>query len=82
VTDPLNHVTANQYDSLNRLKQVTDAKLGVTQYAYDGLGALTQITDPRSLVTGYTVDGRATAPSSQARTPARRSAPTTRPETC
>src|SRR6266851_2187411 len=52
-----NNLTANQYDALNRLKQVTDPNLGVTQYAYNGLDALTQVSDPRSLVTGYTVDG-------------------------
>ena len=31
VKDPLNRVTSNQYDALNRLKQVTDPGLGVTQ---------------------------------------------------
>src|SRR6185436_5434416 len=30
VKDPLNKVTANQYDALNRLKQVTDPGSGVT----------------------------------------------------
>jgi len=49
--------TANQYDALNRLKQVTDPNSGVTQYAYDGLDQLTQVTDPRSLATSYTVNG-------------------------
>ena len=49
--------TSNQYDALNRLKQVTDPGTGVTQYAYNGLDALTQVTDPRSLSTAYTVDG-------------------------
>src|ERR1041384_2419839 len=29
VKDPLNRVTSNQYDALNRLKQVTDPGLGV-----------------------------------------------------
>ena len=59
VKDPLNHVATNQYDGLNRLKQVTSPSpiLAVTQYGYNGLDALTQVTDPRSLVTGYTVDG-------------------------
>jgi YD repeat-containing protein len=50
-------VTSNQYDALNRLKQVTDPSSSVTQYAYNGLDALTQVTDPRSLATSYTVDG-------------------------
>jgi YD repeat-containing protein len=59
VKDPLNRVTTNQYDALNRLKQVTSPApiSAVTQYGYNGLDALTQVTDPRSLVTGYTVDG-------------------------
>lgn len=59
VKDPLNRITANQYDALNRLKQVTSPApiSAVTQYAYNGLDALAQVTDPRSLATGYTVDG-------------------------
>ena len=59
VKDPLNRVTTNQYDALNRLKQVTSPTpiSAVTQYAYDGLDQLVSVTDPRSLVTGYTVNG-------------------------
>ena len=59
VKDPLNRITANQYDALNRLKQVSSPTpiSAVTQYAYDGLDQLTSVTDPRSLVTGYTVNG-------------------------
>jgi YD repeat-containing protein len=59
VKDPLNHTTTNQYDALNRLKQVTSPSpvSAVTQYAYDGLDQLVLVTDPRSLVTGYTVNG-------------------------
>jgi YD repeat-containing protein len=59
VKDPLNRITSNQYDALNRLKQVTSPApiSAVTQYGYNGLDALTQVTDPRNLVTGYTVDG-------------------------
>jgi YD repeat-containing protein len=59
VKDPLNRVTTNQYDALNRLKQVTSPTpiSAVTQYGYNGLDALVQVTDPRSLVTGYSVDG-------------------------
>ena len=56
-TPPAYNTTSNQYDALNRLKQVSDPGTGVTQYAYNGLDALTQVTDPRSLSTGYTVDG-------------------------
>jgi RHS repeat-associated protein len=64
VTDPLNRITSNEYDALNRLTQVTSPPLtppkkssAVTQYAYNGLDALTQVTDARKLVTRYTVDG-------------------------
>jgi YD repeat-containing protein len=59
VKDPLNRVTTNQYDALNRLRQVTSPApiSAVTQYGYNGLDALTQVTDPRGLITGYAVDG-------------------------
>lgn len=59
VKDPLNRVSTNQYDALNRLKQVTSPSpiSAVTQYAYDGLDQLVSVSDPRSLVTGYTVNG-------------------------
>jgi len=59
VKDPLNRITSNQYDALNRLKQVTSPapSSAVTQYGYNGVDALTSVTDPRGLVTGYTVDG-------------------------
>jgi len=59
VKDPLNRITSNQYDALNRLKQVTSPApiSAVTQYGYNGLDALTQVTDPRSLVTGYSING-------------------------
>jgi len=59
IKDPLNRITSNQYDALNRLKQVTSPApiSAVTQYGYNGLDALTQVTDSRNLVTGYTVNG-------------------------
>jgi YD repeat-containing protein len=59
VKDPLNRITANQYDALNRLKQVTSPApiSAVTQYGYDGIDQLVSVTDPRGLVTGYTVNG-------------------------
>jgi YD repeat-containing protein len=59
VKDPLNRITSNQYDALNRLKQVISPApiSAVTQYAYNGLDAVTSVTDPRNLVTGYAVNG-------------------------
>lgn len=59
IKDPLNRVTSNQYDALNRLRQVTSPapSSAVTRYGYNGLDALVEVTDPRSLVTGYAVDG-------------------------
>jgi YD repeat-containing protein len=59
VKDSLNRVTTNQYDALNRLRQVTSPApiSAVTQYAYDGIDQLVSVSDPRSLVTGYAVDG-------------------------
>jgi YD repeat-containing protein len=64
VKDPLNRVTTNQYDALNRLKQVTsppDSSVppisAVTQYEYIGLDRLKSVSDPRSLQTTYSVDG-------------------------
>jgi YD repeat-containing protein len=59
VEDPLNRITSNQYDALNRLKQTTSPApvSALTRYGYNGLDALAQVTDPRNLVTGYTVDG-------------------------
>lgn len=59
VKDPLNRITTNQYDALNRLKEVTSPApvSAVAQYGYNGLDALVQVTDPRNLVTGYAVDG-------------------------
>ena len=49
--------TKNNYDSLERLKDSTDPKLGVTQFAYNGREDLTQVTDPRNLVTKYPRNG-------------------------
>ncbi|MFT3664265.1 RHS repeat domain-containing protein [Piscinibacter sp.] len=44
-------------DSLNRLKDSTDAKAGKTQFGYNGREDLTQVTDPRNLVTQYPRNG-------------------------
>lgn len=54
---PLSRNTANQFDELNRLKQVTDPATGVTKLTYDSINDLTKVTDPRNLVTTYTYDG-------------------------
>ena len=55
--DPKNHpASAYVYDSLDRIKQVTDAAGGVTQYAYNPLDQLTQVTAPNGATTNYTLD--------------------------
>ena len=40
ITDPLNHVTVNSYDALNRLVQVTAPGSTVTAYGYNALDQL------------------------------------------
>jgi len=47
----------NSYDTLNRVKDSTDAKLGKTEFGYDGLDRTTSVKDPRSLVTQYPRNG-------------------------
>lgn len=47
----LNFSTQATYDTLSRVKDSTDAKLGKTQFDYDGLDRTLSITDPRNLVT-------------------------------
>ena len=54
---PLSRTTANQFDELNRLKQITDPASGVTQLGYDANDNLTSVSDPRSLTTSYTYNG-------------------------
>jgi RHS repeat-associated protein len=54
---PLARNSANAYDELNRLKQITDPGNGVTQFGYDANDNLTSVTDPRSLTTSYTYNG-------------------------
>ena len=49
--------TSTTYDSLNRAKDTTDAKLGITRFGYNGREDLTQVTDPRNLVTQYPRNG-------------------------
>jgi RHS repeat-associated protein len=57
ISAPLGRNTAQSYDQLNRLIQITDPASGVTQFAYDAEDNLTSVTDPRSLVTSYTYTG-------------------------
>jgi YD repeat-containing protein len=57
ITDPLNHITRQEFDVLGRRTKVTDARSGATQYVYDGLDQLVQVSDARNLTTSYTIDG-------------------------
>ena len=54
---PLSRNTANQYDALNRLSQITDPASGITQFGYDANDNLTSVKDPRNLTTTYTHNG-------------------------
>jgi RHS repeat-associated protein len=54
---PLSRNTANQYDALNRLIQITDPGSGVTHFHFDAEDDLTSVVDPRSLTTSYAYDG-------------------------
>ncbi|MEQ1741459.1 MAG: RHS repeat-associated core domain-containing protein [Candidatus Nitrotoga sp.] len=49
--------TTHTYDTLNILKDSTNAKAGVTQFDYNGRDDLTQIIDPRNLTTQYLRNG-------------------------
>ena len=49
--------TVNTYDTLERLKDSTDARSGITRLGYNGRTELTQVTDPRNLVTQYPRNG-------------------------
>jgi RHS repeat-associated protein len=57
VAAPLSRTTSNQYDELNRLKQITDPASGVTKFAYDANDKLTSVIDPRTFSTTYTNNG-------------------------
>ncbi len=57
VSAPLSRNTANLYDELNRLKQITNPASGITLFAYDANDNLTSVTDPRSKVTSYAYNG-------------------------
>ena len=63
ITDPLNNVTDQTPDALNRirLQQQPPPKVGVPRptitHSYDGQDQLSTVTDPRNLVTTYANDG-------------------------
>jgi RHS repeat-associated protein len=54
---PLSRDTANTYDQLNRLNQITDPETGITQFTYDANDNLLSVKDPRSLSTSYVYNG-------------------------
>jgi RHS repeat-associated protein len=54
---PLSRNTADAYDALNRLNQITDPASGHTYFGYDANDNLTSVKDPRSLTTSYTYNG-------------------------
>ena len=62
-TDPLSHLTADDYDALNRLTKVTQplldgqATAGTIGYGYDAQDNLTAVTDPLGHVTSYGYSG-------------------------
>lgn len=56
ITDPLNHITMNTYDALNRLSSVTDPNSGQINYGYNALDQMTSVKDPRNLITTYAYD--------------------------
>ncbi|HPF26762.1 MAG TPA: RHS repeat-associated core domain-containing protein, partial [Steroidobacteraceae bacterium] len=54
---PLGRNSTQQYDELNRLKQITDPASGNTVFAYDAHDNLTSVKDPRNLTTSYQYTG-------------------------
>ena len=57
INAPLARNTTNQYDELNRLKQITDPATGNTVFGYDANDNLTSVLDPSTLTTSYTYNG-------------------------
>lgn len=57
VAAPLARNTANTYDELNRLNQITDPANGITQFGYDANDNLLSVKDPRNLTTSYVYNG-------------------------
>lgn len=56
VTDGLNHVTENRYDSLSRVYR-SQIDGNATFFEYDGQNQLTKVTDGRGRNTVYAIDG-------------------------
>lgn len=56
MTDALGHVTAYDYDLLDRNTKITDPDNGVTSFAYDADGNATSVTDADGNKTSYTYD--------------------------
>jgi RHS repeat-associated protein len=57
IAAPLSRNTANGYDALNRITQITDPGSGHTYFGYDANDNRTSVQDPRSLTTNYTYTG-------------------------
>ena len=57
VSAPVARNTANAYDALNRLSQITDPNSGNARFNYDAQDDLTSVTDPRGLTTSYAYNG-------------------------
>ena len=54
---PLGRNTANTFDELSRLNQITDPAGGITQFGYDANNNLTSVKDPGNLITTYAYSG-------------------------
>jgi RHS repeat-associated protein len=57
INAPLARNSSQQFDELNRLKQITDPASGVTNFVYDAKDNLASVQDPRTLTTSYTYTG-------------------------
>jgi RHS repeat-associated protein len=57
IAAPLSRDTANLFDALNRLNQVTDPATGVTNLTYDANDHVLSVKDPTNLTTSYQYDG-------------------------
>src|SRR5262249_32616098 len=57
ITDPLNRVTGQEFDALNRRIKTTDALNGVTTATYDEHSRPLAVTAPNGALTTYVYDG-------------------------